>query len=224
MSNQSVLSDPFFDSLQRFPLPEMHGKVIPREDYRDFYEANNLVEDALERASDLASEIENATEEARKAGYEHGLGEAKNELAKKLNILEQQVGAFYENAEETVLDISFRVVRRFFKSRIDSREIQNLITQTIAERESSRPYAIHVASDSQDLISAAVRDLERIYPDMRLPIVQVDPRLRSGRAVLMTRYGTVDLDVDSQLDALHESLAGKGFVPGSPGGVEAVLQ
>lgn len=209
MSQSSNLSDPLFSGLDQLPTPRASGKVIPRSENKSLYDANELVENAVQRANMIDLEVESASEEGRKDGYEHGRSEAEEELAQRFNALEQQIADFYNSAEGTILDICFGVIRRFLSSHLDQTEVRQIIAKTIADREASQPYTIHVAADAEELMLAAANDFVRRHPDARQPLVQVDARLRSDRAVLMTRFGSVDLDIESQLRALHKSLLGE---------------
>ncbi len=224
MFQNSTLSDPFFDKLQQLPSPVGGGKIIPRQENSEFFEAQSLVEQAQKRANNLFAEIERATVEGHNVGLKQGLADADIEVAKKLNAYEQQIAAFYDNAEETILDVSFGVIRRFLGAYFKPDDVRKFITREISERQSSQPYALHVSADMETLTYDAIRELVQLNPTASVPAVQIDPRLGSGRAVLITRFGSVDLDLESQLNALRESLSGNAPMPRQTWGAEAAIR
>ena len=36
-----------------------------------------------------------------------------------------------------------------------------------------------------------------------MPVVRLDPRLPEGRAILFTKFASIDLDLDSQIEAMR---------------------
>jgi flagellar biosynthesis/type III secretory pathway protein FliH len=68
------------------------------------------------------------------------------------------------------------------------------------------PYTLQVASNMLGIARGALRDLETENPGVAMPTLRLDARLPDGRALLVTRFGSIDLDVEAQLEAIRLSL------------------
>ena len=155
----------------------------------------------------IVTDIAAALAAARVDGLREGRRNARRELARELNRLEHQRADFFRKAEQTVHDIAIAVARQFINVAMSEADARAVITRTIRRHASSEPYMILTASDGLEGVRAALRDLKRQHPDAHVPRVHVDPSLNGNRAVLLTRHGMIDLDIESQLSALRASLA-----------------
>lgn len=196
-------ADPFFANIPKV-CGARSGKIVPAAVNARLFDAFHLVAEAEKKAAEIDTEAQRITSQAYEEGLAAGRKEAQQELAGELNRLEREVETFFRNAEPMILELALDVARRFVAINMTEAAARQLMVETIRKHAASEPYAIHVGLQARATAMAALDDLKRSHPEMRLPVVRTDQRLDDHRAILMTRFGSADLDVDSQVRALAE--------------------
>lgn len=197
--------DPFFARLPKVAVPR--GTRIARRPVNSQHSnARRSVEQADRQVAEVTAESERISAEAYEQGLAAGREVAQRELAAELQLIERKLDMFYRDSEPMVMEMALRVARRIVKINLTETVARRLVTDTIRKHAASQPYAIHVGLRARPLIVAALDELKRSHPDMRLPVVRTEQGLGEDRAILMTRFGTADLDVESQLQALSKEV------------------
>lgn len=204
-------ADPFFTGLLHLPPVATRGSKIIRDGHaKAVFEAERKVKEAESLANQIMGDITGTIAEAKSAGYAEGREEAKRELARELSRIERQAREFYEDAERTIADLAVEIAGRIIGKVTADPLLPATVREAIVRHTANDPYCIQVAMDTRAVAEAGLRQLMAERPGVRIPTVRVDARLPSGRAVLLTRFGSVDLDIESQLRAIRDSLtAGK---------------
>jgi flagellar biosynthesis/type III secretory pathway protein FliH len=204
---QPMLEGKFFETFAQLPSQRRQGTVLRTPELSEYFGAERQVAVLHRQAGDLQAKVAAAVAEGHETGLAEGRSEAAREFAQHLNKIEQEVAAFFSNAEETIADLAVRVAETII-GQVGGPDADYLaISRAIGANIDREPFIVHAASDSVQTVRKAIEDLKAEYPKARLPVAKADNRLPPGRAVLVTRFGSVDLDVQSQLRAIRENLA-----------------
>ncbi len=204
-------NDPFFSGLPVVPpLPRSASKIVRDGAARKQFDAERRLAEAERKSAQLLDDITQTIAQAKEAGYQDGRREADRILASELARVERQAREFYDEASHTIADLAVRIAARIIGKHTQEPLLLSTVRQAIAEHGQDHPYWIQVAAGTRKAAEDALAQLRRENPAAKLPMVRIDARLPEGRAILVTRFGTVDLDIESQLRAIRDSLtAGK---------------
>lgn len=214
--------DPFFAQFQQLPRQRSTRKVIRGEAFADVFAAEQAVQRAQEQVDDLDQQVTQALQEARAEGLAEGRREAAEEYARQIARLEKRVADFYQSAETTVAELGIRVAEMILGPQSLPAAPAQAARRVILAHINRQPHAIHVAPDAEQHIQDVLAELREEFPSARLPSPKLDKRLPSGRAMLVTRFGSVDLDIESQIRLIRENLrANAGRAAAEKSGVSA---
>jgi type III secretion protein L len=196
--------------LPQLPSARKGVRIVRAEDNADLFDAEGALAAAQTETKRLKLEVETAVNQGREEGYAAGLEQANTELATEIHRIHQHMAAWQSEARETIVDLAVKITTKLVGT-VDLEDITrtNIINQTF-KHVNDGPYALQVAPDMLPLARRALRDLETQHPGVATPALRLDARLPEGRAVLVTRYGSIDLDLNTQLEAIRASLLGQG--------------
>jgi flagellar biosynthesis/type III secretory pathway protein FliH len=194
--------------LPQLPATPKGVRIVRAADNAAHFDAEAALAAAHAETKRLKVDISSAIEQGREEGYASGREQAQGELAIEVHRVQRQLEAWQAEARETIVDLSIRIAERLVGTLdIEETTRANIIQQTLKHANDS-PYTLQVASDVLPLARRALRDLEEDHPGVPVPILRLDSRLPDSRAVLVTRFGSIDLDVTAQLEAIRASLLG----------------
>jgi flagellar biosynthesis/type III secretory pathway protein FliH len=203
---QSGLDGEFFETFAQLPIQRGQGSVVRTPEIHEFFGAQQTLRSLHGQIDDLQSQVDRATAEGHEAGLFEGRSEAAREFAAHLTRIEQEVAAFFSNAENTIADLAVRVAETII-GRVGGDDADYLaISRALSANIDREPFIVHASADTVQVVRNALADLKTRNPQARLPVSKLDNRLPAGRAVLVTRFGSVDLDVQAQLKAIRENL------------------
>jgi flagellar biosynthesis/type III secretory pathway protein FliH len=204
---RTSLEGAFFESFAQLPVQRGQGTLVRTPEIIEFFDAEQTLHALRQQSDDLQGQVDQATADGHETGLAEGRSEAAREFAGHLTRIEQEVSTFFSNAENTIADLAVRVAETIIGEvggpNADYLAISRALTANI-DREA---FIVHASADSVQVVRRALTDLKTRMPQARLPVAKLDNRLPPGRAVLVTRFGSVDLDVHSQLKAIRENLA-----------------
>jgi flagellar biosynthesis/type III secretory pathway protein FliH len=204
---QSGLSGAFFESFAQLPIQRGQGPLVRTPEIREIFDAQQTLRDLHQQINELQGQIDQATADAHETGLLEGRSEAAREFAGHLTRIEQDVGTFFSSAEKTIADLAVRVADTIIGEVGGSNADYLAISRALSANIDREAFIVHASADSVQVVRRALADLKARQPHARLPVAKLDNRLPPGRAVLVTRFGSVDLDVHSQLKAIRENLA-----------------
>ena len=196
----------WLDKLPSVAVVGRQGNVVPRNGNTMVYAAQDLVDMAMSRVEDLNDEVDTATEAGRITGYQAGRDDAMRELARELHRVEREQAHYQSVLEASVVDIAIATAKKSVGVQLSREDTHAIVASKIRDHESDQPYAVYVAEDAFGFYREALDRMRREAPDKPVPALHIDPRLAGNRAVLRTRFGSVDLDLESQIDAMRHQL------------------
>jgi flagellar biosynthesis/type III secretory pathway protein FliH len=204
---QSSLDGTFFESFTQLPIQRGQGTVLRTPEIHEFFDAQQTLRGLRQQIDDLQAQVDQATADGHETGLTEGRSEAAREFAGHLTRIEQEVSTFFSNAENTIADLAVRVAETIIGEVGGPNADYLAISRTLSANIDREAFIVHASADSVQVVRRALTDLKARMPQARLPVAKLDNRLPPGRAVLVTRFGSVDLDVHSQLKAIRENLA-----------------
>jgi flagellar biosynthesis/type III secretory pathway protein FliH len=204
---QSGLDGEFFASFAQLPIQRGQGTVVRTPEIHEFFDAQQTLRSLRQQIDDLQTQVDQATADGHETGLSEGRSEAAREFAGHLTRIEQEVSTFFSNAENTIADLAVRVAETIIGEVGGSNADYLAISKALSAHIDREAFIVHASADSVQVVKRALADLKTRMPHARLPVAKLDNRLPPGRALLVTRFGSVDLDVHSQLKAIRENLA-----------------
>jgi flagellar biosynthesis/type III secretory pathway protein FliH len=201
------LDGKFFESFAQLPIQRGQGTVVRSAEIHEFFDAQQTLHSLRQQIDDLQGQVDQATADGHETGLSEGRSEAAREFAGHLTRIEQEVSAFFNNAETTIADLAVRVAETIIGEVGGPNADYLAISKALSANIDREAFIVHASADSVQVVRRALADLKTRLPQARLPVAKLDNRLPPGRAVLVTRFGSVDLDVHSQLKAIRENLA-----------------
>jgi type III secretion protein L len=194
--------------LPQLPAVRKGIRIIRADDNAELFSAEAALAAAQAETRRLKVEITAATEQGREEGYAAGREQADQELAVEYHRVQQHMAAWQTEARETIVDLAVKIATKLVGTfDVEETTRVNIINQTLKHLNDG-PYALQVASNMLGVARQAIRDLEEEHPGVAVPALRLDARLPEGRAVLVTRFGSIDLDLNTQIDAIRTSLLG----------------
>jgi type III secretion protein L len=198
-------SPSLLEQLPRLP-GTAHGRVIKASDNREIFEVEQALAQAKDETKRLKVDISSAIDQGREEGYADGKAQANAELAAEIHRVQHQLTTWQADARETIVDLAVKIAGKLVREFDVDELTRNGIVKEVAARMSDAPYTLQVAGDMVGPAREAMKQLQAEHPRAPAPTLRLDTRLPDGRAVLVTRFGSVDLDLDAQLDAMRRSL------------------
>jgi flagellar biosynthesis/type III secretory pathway protein FliH len=204
---QTSLDGTFFESFAQLPIQRGQGTLVRSPEILEFFDAQQTLANLRQQIDDLQGQVDQAIADGHETGLSEGRSEAAREFAGHLTRIEQEVSTFFANAENTIADLAVRVAETII-GEVGGPDADYLaISRALSANIDREAFIVHASADSVQVVRRALADLKSRLPQARLPVAKLDNRLPPGRAVLVTRFGSVDLDVHSQLKAIRENLA-----------------
>jgi flagellar biosynthesis/type III secretory pathway protein FliH len=204
---QSGLNGKFFENFAQLPVQRGRGPVVRTPEIHEFFDAQRTLRNLREQINDLQGQIDQATADGHETGLLEGRSEAAREFSGHLSRIEQEVSTFFGDAEKTIADLAVRVAETIIGEVGGPNADYLAISRALSANIDREAFIVHASADSIQVVRRALADMKARLPQARLPVAKLDNRLPPGRAVLVTRFGSVDLDVQSQLKAIRENLA-----------------
>lgn len=187
--------------------------VLKAHEYDAFVEAAGLIGEARERAAGILAEAGKDAEERRRAGFEAGVREGKDEVAEQFfaavsGSVEQLAGM-----ENALVDVVIRSLRTI----LGSFDREELAVQTVSHalrlvRDEKR-VLLRVSPDDAPLVEKRLAEITKPYPVLIRVDVRADASLSPGGCVMETELGVIDATLDRQLavieDAFRQQLDGR---------------
>jgi flagellar biosynthesis/type III secretory pathway protein FliH len=192
------------------PAARRGVRIVRASENADLFDAESALAEAQAQTKRLKVDISSAIEQGREEGFAAGRAQADQELAVEIHRVQQQMAQWHAEAKDTIVDLAARMAYRIVGTYdIDEVTRQSIVRETL-KHVNDAPYALQVSSDMLPLARAAMREIESEHPGVAVPTLRMDARLPSGRALLVTRFGSIDLDAHAQIEAMRTSLLSTG--------------
>lgn len=181
-------------------------KVISASEYELICEGQRLLQLAREDAQRLKNESTVAFEMQKAAGYQKGLLQGSEEIARRIVQLDLEISEFKRQLRMDVAELVMSGVRTVLDDFSNSDLVSRISSQLVAEFHSEKSLRLRVHSSAIGLVTENVSRLKESYPSaIELQIVG-DDQLETTGCVLESSTGIVDGSVETQLELLGKAL------------------
>ena len=188
-------------------LPEAGQRIIKAQDVARLLEAQDILDQARERAANIILEAEKVYALRHEQGYQDGKEEGKFELAEKMMETVMSSVDFIEGIESNLVNIVGQAIRKIIGDLDDNDRIVRVVRTALGSVRNQQHVTLRVAPADAEAISQDLAAMVQSSPDRTsfLDIIP-DPRLEKGACLLESELGVLDASLEIQLKAMEKAL------------------
>lgn len=194
-------------SLQR------RAPVISRSTAEAKSEAALIRERAAEQAAEVVRkaevEAEQLKQKAYQQGYEHGKDTAAADLCQVVASTSRRLQQIEAQAEPQLRDLAVKIARRIIGKELElaPEAVVGIVKQALGEKaRQRREIVLRVHPDDLQRIRDSKADLVEVLSRAKEIGIREDPEIARGGVVIETDAGTIDAQVDTQLEVFDRVL------------------
>lgn len=185
------------------------SKIIKAEEMQSLLEANELLETAKARASEILENAEKAYVERKEQGYLDGQLEGKLEHAEKIMETVLSSVEFIENIENTLVDIVHESIVKVIGELDDNERIVRIVRTALQHVRNQQQIIIRIAPQDEKYVRNALSAMLTQRQGSGYLDIQANPRLQPNSCILESELGVIDASLDTQLKALKNAFTNK---------------
>lgn len=188
-------------------LPAAGQRIIKAGDVALLLEAQDILDQARERAANIILEAEKVYALRHAEGYQDGKAEGKLELAEKMMETVLSSVDFIEGIESNLVNIVGQAIRKIIGDLDDNDCIVRVVRTALGSVRNQQHVTIRVAPADAEAVSQDLAAMLQSSPD-RTSFLDVlpDPRLEKGACLLESELGVLDASLEIQLKAMEKAL------------------
>lgn len=196
----------FFLKKQNVSLPA--GKpILKADEYGQLIEANEILDQAHQKASETIAQAYEIYETNKKKGYEDGLEEGRLEHAEKIMDTAMQAIEFFESMENSTAGLVTKCLEKVIGEIDDDELILRIVKSGLAVARNEKRVVVRVCVDDLDAVKKSTSTLLQAYPGISLLDITADSRLTKGACLIESELGVVDSSLDTQLEAIKRAIS-----------------
>jgi type III secretion protein L len=182
--------------------------VMKSTSFAAYEEAKQILSLAEEEAARIKAEAERLRDEQARAGYEEGYRKGYEEALKGLAGLEQEFDALCERLEPEVVKLAVKIAEKVIGAELSSRPeaIAAIVSQALRTVRHQREINIRVHPSHVAALEAQKQTLLGVLTRARDVVVRGDESVRPGGCVIESELGTLDADLNTQIEMLQRAL------------------
>lgn len=189
--------------------PAPQSKIIKAEEVQTILAANEILDTAKKRASEILENAEKAYAERKEQGYLDGQTEGKLEHAEKIMETVLSSVEFIENIENTLVDIVHDSIVKVIGELDDNERIVRIVRTALQHVRNQQQIIIRIAPQDEKYVRNALSAMLTQRQGTGYLDIQADPRLQQGSCILESELGIIDASLDTQLKALENAFRNK---------------
>ena len=184
-------------------------RLIKASAWANYCTAEELVEQAHAHAQDMRRKAEEAFEAEKLRGYEQGVLEGRQEHAEQIMDTVLKSIDYIEGLEKGISTLVGEALRRILGSMPPEELMGKVVRQSLALVRGQKQVVLRVSPLDEEAIKARLADILREYSSISFVDVQADGRLARGACVLESDMGIIDAGVETQIQAIVNTLEKK---------------
>jgi flagellar assembly protein FliH len=159
-------------------------------------------------AKALLAEVDGVKAQARDEGRRAGEDEGRASVTQLVGELERLKEEFYNTAEPEVIKLVMQCAQKVIGTLVESHQetIQAIVQQAIAASIGDH-ITIRVSSEDYATITAHENDFRALLDRTKRLHIKEDDTITTGGCVVETEVGTIDAQLETQLEALRKAFA-----------------
>lgn len=199
--------DPFVRLTDNPPLAlAPDTRLLKRADYQTFVMADQILSAARREAEEQRAEAEREQARRHQAGYEHGLEQARLEMATRMLETVEYTVDYLSEVEHKFVDLVMAAVRKILGEFEETELTRRVVRQALQVVRNQPQATIRVCPAQADRLHQRLHEILAGYNSLGMVEVVPDPRLEQGDCILETEIGVVDAGLETQLEALERAL------------------
>lgn len=190
------------------------GGVIDKKTLEARSRAETMIADAeteaakiKQRAQKVLNEVEAVREKARKEGFAAGESKGLSQVTEKLVKLEAIKEKFYRETEKDIVKLVVAIAEKVIGKIVEDRPdvIRDVVRQALERSIGDRITVRINPDDYKTLVKENVEFRDVLDRTKRLHFKE-DDTIAKGGCVVETEVGTIDAQIETQLDAIRKAL------------------
>ena len=173
-------------------------------------DAQNEAKKILEEAQAVLANAEQVREQNSKEGYAKGEAKGLAQVTEQLIKLQELKQTFYDNAEPEVIKLVMSISEKVIGQIVNENPhvVENVVRQGL-ERSLGDRITIKVNPEDYKTLLAKQVDFKDMHDRSKRLILKEDENIARGGCTIETEVGTLDAQIETQLEAIKKALAVK---------------
>lgn len=198
-SSSSVAEDFNIDSIEQ-------DGVIRGEVYSASARARELLRKAQEEADAILQKARDEGEQEKKQGYEAGYQEGLAQTTELLAKARLEYEQFVRSAHKDLLDLAFKVAEKIIgrQLEVDETTVLDIVSQAMKSVRQSRELTIRVHPDDAKVLRKNEEALIEKLGRQRVIDIMEDKKVQKGGCIIESEIGIVEAQLQTQLERLKK--------------------
>ncbi|OIO58864.1 MAG: HrpE/YscL family type III secretion apparatus protein [Verrucomicrobia bacterium CG_4_10_14_3_um_filter_43_23] len=186
--------------------PEPGKKIIKKEEYAIFLNANQIVEEAQKKAARIVEEAKQAYADEKKRGFNEGMAEGNKKISELMIESVSKSLKNFENFENDIIQVVMQALKKIVGELNADELIIGIVKNALAMVRDQKKVTLIVSPSQEKVVREKLDEIMKGYPTISFIQLDRDPRLKEGGCLLVTEMGMVDATLEIQLEAIQKSL------------------
>ena len=180
-------------------------KVLKAEEYATFFDAQDIIQGAQERAAIIVAEAEEEYRRMQRKGYESGLEEGRIAMADKM--IEQVAASvdYFASIEKTMVDVVTTAIEKIIGAIDDGERIAAVVHRALQYVRNQKKVLVRIAPEDVSFVQEKLNDIIRAYPGITFLDVLPDAKLTRGDCILESEVGVVNASISKQVETIKNA-------------------
>ena len=184
-------------------------RLIKAAEWANYRAAAEIAEEARAYARNLRREAEEALEAEKRRGYEQGILEGRQEHAEQIMDTVLKSIEYIEGLEKGISTLVGEALRRILGAMPPEDLMAGVVRQSLALARGQKQVVLRISPADEKTVNARLADILREYSSIGFVDVQTDGRLAQGSCILQSEMGIIDAGVETQIQAIINTLEKK---------------
>ncbi|MBI9092611.1 MAG: HrpE/YscL family type III secretion apparatus protein [Desulfobacterium sp.] len=199
--------DPMLFLKKQRVTPPAGKRLLKENEYGQLIKANDILEQAHQKASETVAQAYEIYEAKKKQGYEDGLEEGRLEYAEKIMDTTMKTIDYFGSMEKAIAGLVTQCLEKVVGEMDDKELILRIVKSGLAIARNEKRVVVRVCADDLKAIQDATSQLLQVYPGINVLDITADSRLTRGACLVESELGVVDASLDTQIEAIKRAIA-----------------
>lgn len=199
-------------------MPQGGGSVIRKDVHRALTDARKIIEEARLEAGRIKKDAESILrkvgeemERAKKEGFEAGKDEGLKEVTELLVSANHSKEKMFEGVERDLVKLAYDIAEKIIGRDLSEREsaVVDLVKQALHAAMGEK-IVVLVNPNDVDVIKKNQASLMQVLDTSKTIQIRADEKVHPKGCLIETEIGTIDAQLDTQLEAIRKALGIEG--------------
>lgn len=196
-----------------FFLEKRHVKIpagktfLKQEEYGYLIEANTILEQARQKASETIAQANEIYEARKKQGYEDGMKQGQLEHTEKIIDISLKTVEYFKSIEKSIAGVVSQCLEKIIGEMDKEELILRVVKSGLAVARNEHRVTVRVSPEDIGSVKNATAELLQSYPLINTLDITEDSRLKRGACLVESELGVVDAGVETQLEAIKKAIS-----------------